>query len=239
MDPASRAGPTATRPSRTRGNQPAGRKNRYEVNKTTTQTKVHVTLKLPRPVLALIALAKAIGAALAAHPGLFPSPVPSLAKLASDTTALDNAQAVVATRVKGSVEARNAARVTLVATLNALRAYVQTVCDADPANAPTTAQNAGMSTRPPPSHNKPALSAKPNPKTSGSVDVSAKVTAKGSHEWQFSTDGGKTYVSCPPTTQAKTTITGLTPGSTVLVRHRAVTKTGPDNWGDPVSLVVV
>ena len=50
---------------------------------------------------------------------------------------------------------------------------------------------------------------------------------KASHEWQYSTDGGKTWTSVQTTLQAKTTVPGLQPGNTVVFRHRAVTKSGP------------
>lgn len=204
----------------------------------TTQSRVLVTLTLPRPVLALLALAKALQAAIAANPGIFKSPVPSLAQLASDIAAFDTAQAATKT-VKGSVEARDAKRVIVVADLHALRAYVQTLCDADPANATSIAEAAKMSTRKPTKRTQNDVNVKAGP-SSGSLEVTARLTtARASHEWEYSTDGGKTYVSTPPTLQGKTTISGLVPGSTVFVRHRAVTKTGPDDWSQPVSLTVV
>jgi hypothetical protein len=197
-----------------------------------------VTLDLPKPVLALLALAKAIQAAIAANPGIFKTPVPPLAQLASDLAALDTAQAAIAS-VKGAVEARNAKRVIVVADLHALRAYVQGLCDADPANAASIAQAAKMSTRPPPKHTKNDLNVKAGP-TSGTLAITARLTvARASHEWEYSTDGGKTYLAAAPTLQAKTTITGLVPGTAVLVRHRAITKTGPADWSAAVSAIVV
>ena len=48
---------------------------------------------------------------------------------------------------------------------------------------------------------------------------------RASYEWEYSTDGGKTWVTTPVTLQAKTTILGLTAGTTVQFRHRPVTKT--------------
>jgi hypothetical protein len=207
--------------------------------KTTKPPRVIVTLKLPTPVLALLALAKAIQAAMAANPGIFKSPVPPLAQLASDLAALDTAQQTALTRVKGSVEIRDAKREVVTSDLHALRAYVQTVVDGDPANGASIATAAGMAVRAPLVRAKQALTLKPTT-ISGSVAVTARVTAaRSSHEWEYSTDGGKTYVALAPTLQAKTTITGLVPGSTVLVRHRAVTKTGPDDWSQPVSQTVV
>jgi hypothetical protein len=204
------------------------------------QTRVIVALNPPKQVLAILALAKAVRAAIAANPGTFKSPVPPLAQLASDTAAFDTAQQLAETRVKGSVEARDAQKAIVLADLHALRAYVQTVVDADPSNGASIAALAGMSVRATPKSTTSPLSVKPNKKTSGSVDVRASLVApRSSHEWEYSIDGGKTYVSTPPTLQAKTTITGLVPGSTVSVRHRAVTKTGPDDWSQPVSITVV
>ena len=42
----------------------------------------------------------------------------------------------------------------------------------------------------------------------------------------------------PATLQAKTTVTGLTPGATVEFRYRPVTKTGEGNWSQTVQLIV-
>jgi hypothetical protein len=50
-----------------------------------------------------------------------------------------------------------------------------------------------------------------------------------------STDGGKTWVALPPTLQARTTVTGLTPGSSAQFRHRAVTKAGAADWSLPIT----
>jgi hypothetical protein len=51
------------------------------------------------------------------------------------------------------------------------------------------------------------------------------------------TDGGKTWVITPATLQAKTTVTGLTPGATVEFRYRSVTKTGEGNWSQTQLIV--
>jgi hypothetical protein len=47
-----------------------------------------------------------------------------------------------------------------------------------------------------------------------------------------------TWISLPSSLQAKTTISGLTPLTTVMVRHCAVTKAGPQDWSQPISAVV-
>jgi len=42
----------------------------------------------------------------------------------------------------------------------------------------------------------------------------------------------------PSTLQAKTTLSGLTPGATVMFRSRGVTLTGEGDWSQPTSIVV-
>jgi hypothetical protein len=59
---------------------------------------------------------------------------------------------------------------------------------------------------------------------------------RASYDWEYSTDGGKTWIPLPSSLQAKTTITGLAQGSTVEVRYRAITKTGVADWSQPTSL---
>ena len=68
--------------------------------------------------------------------------------------------------------------------------------------------------------------------------VAASAGRRASYEWEYSTDGGKTWVFAPPTLQAKTTVSGLTPGATVQFRYRPVTKTGEADWSAPVPLIV-
>ena len=125
--------------------------------------------------------------------------------------------------------------------MNQLRAYVESIADGDPTNAAAIANSAGMEVRKTPLVTKKnAVNVKKAP-LSGSIVVTAKVGTKKkqAHQWEYSIDGGKTWVDAPPTTQAKTTIIGLTPGVTVSVRHRAITGLGLDPWTDPATFVVV
>jgi hypothetical protein len=73
---------------------------------------------------------------------------------------------------------------------------------------------------------------------SGSVHVSG-TTVKGAtaHEWQYSADGGKTWTSVTPTSQAKTTISNLTPG-VLQFRQRVITRTGAGDWTPPLTVAV-
>jgi hypothetical protein len=205
----------------------------------TKTPKIHVALKRPRTVAGLISLAQAIEAAMASASTTFPSPTPTLAQLTSDISTLVTAEAAAKTRAKGAVQTRDAKLAAVVADLKQLVAYVETVANANPVNAAAIINSAGMVVRKQPTSSKNDLNFRKTA-ASGSVVAMARVgtRAKESHDWEYSTDGGKTWVSVPSTQQAKTTITGLTPGSTVQVKTRSLSKTGYSAWTDPVSAPV-
>jgi len=168
----------------------------------------------------------------------FPSPSPTLAKVTSDCTALTSAQAVALTRAKGAAAERNAKLAIVVADLKLLAAYVQSVADGDLANAISLIESAGMSVMKPRKTTPKQDLALKHGAVSGLVLVLAKAQGpRTSYEWQWSTDG-KTWTSLPTTIQAKTSITGLTPGTTIYVRHAVVTKTGVGDFGQVVSTMV-
>jgi hypothetical protein len=119
-----------------------------------------------------------------------------------------------------------------------LRSYIQSVADLDGTNAASIIESAGVSLRKPSARKPRVFHAKPGP-VSGTADViAASAARRASYEWQYSTDGGKTWVMLPPTLQAKTSIAGLTPGSTAEFKYRAVTRTGADDWSPAVSLTI-
>jgi hypothetical protein len=68
--------------------------------------------------------------------------------------------------------------------------------------------------------------------------VTALAGKRASYEWQYSVDGGKTWVAAPATLQAKTSVAGLAAGTTVQFRYLAVTKAGQGDWSPAVSLLV-
>ena len=75
---------------------------------TTKTPRIHVILKRPTAVPAIIALSQAIEASMSANSTTFPSPVPSMAQYLSDINALIAAEATAKTRTKGAVQARDA-----------------------------------------------------------------------------------------------------------------------------------
>jgi hypothetical protein len=203
-----------------------------------TQTRrVLVALKLPTRVSALGAYATHILASMTGN-AAFPAPLPALATVTSAVEDYQTAEAAALMRTKGAVATRNAKRRMVVQLLEQLKTYVQTVADASASDGAAIILGAGMAVR---------QVAVPKPRvfgaTRGSVSGSVKlVTAVAAHRaaynWQYSTDGAKTWISLPSTMRSKTMVTGLAAGTTVEFRCQALTKNGEGDWSQAVSLLV-
>ena len=204
-----------------------------------------VVLKIPESIASLIALARAIVAAMGINKVLFTSPSPALVQVTTDTEALVTAETATKARTMGAVAIRDEKRVALIADLHQLLAYVQQVVNQNPTEAASIAAAAGMTLRKKAtSHHKSDLAAKAlarpaqGPIVSGSVQLVAKaVKGSRSNEWQYSTDG-KTWTYAPPSTSAKTVLTDLQTGVLTYFRHRPVLKAGAGAWSQPVSMLV-
>src|SRR5262249_5496615 len=152
-----------------------------------------------------------------AAPARFPAPVPPLATLEAQIQAVDAAEQLAATRAKGAAAARNVQREILVGMLETERSYVQTLCDTNPAEAVAIIEAAGMAVAAAPVRNDPILKVTDGIQ-SGTVglDANAAVLAgrrgkKAFFNWQWTTDGGKTFNDAPSTPHAKTMIANLMP----------------------------
>jgi len=204
----------------------------------TTTKSVHralAILNLPKIVAAIITAAQAIVTAMTNN-AKFASPMPALSVVNAAIVALQIAEAAAIARTKGAVTARNDRKAQLIALLQQLRTYVQTVADTDPENSAAIIQSAGFAVKKTPLHKPRVFSV-----VQGAVSGTAKVIVpsaghRASYDWEYSIDGGKTWVSLPSTLQAKTSITGVAQGATVQVRYRAITKAGIADWSQPVSL---
>ena len=194
-------------------------------------------LKLSPRIKNVITFAQSVASALTDNTS-FPSPNPPLATLQANITALSTAETAVLARTKGAVEDRNAKLATLRTDLETLKAYVQGVADAaNPTNAASIIESAGMTVRTITLHDKPALGVKQG-SVSGTVNLAAKAPAhRASYAWQYSTDQ-KTWTSVPQTLQAKTGVSGLTAGTTYYFRVQVLTMTGEGDWSQIVSLLV-
>jgi hypothetical protein len=198
---------------------------------------VFVVMTLPKPVPMLIKWVAAFIAALTDNP-LLPNSAAIVAALTTANLALDGAETATKARTKGSVAARNTAKAALILQLRAAKAFVQQAADANPEKAVEVVTSAGLLTRKPTTRRKAPFLVKQGA-TTGTVHLVAKSAAvRASYEWQWSTDGGKTWVALPVTLQAKTTLSGVPAGTNGLFRFRAVTKAGEGDWSQPASFIV-
>jgi len=194
-------------------------------------------LKLPRSVPPLISVAKAIVRSMTGNAS-FPNPQPTLAAVAQAIADLEVAESVAQMRTRGAVARRDDRRRELVVVLEQLRGHVQAVADANLENAAALIESAGLAVRKAASRAPRVFAARPGI-VSGQVKlVTARVAKRASYDWEYSTDGGKTWLALPSTLQTTTTVSGLQPGSTAYFRHRALIRTGEGDWSQPISTLV-
>jgi hypothetical protein len=200
----------------------------------------------PENTVSVLSLAYACGNGMEKDPGQYSAPVPPVAVLLDAAAKLDTAEQVSATRVKGGAAARNVQRQVVVGMLETECSYVQTLCDAvPPEKAVTIIQAVGMTVALAPTHTTPILRATVG-MPSGTVDLVASVTAlvgktkkKTFFNWQWTTDGGKTFNNAPSTPHAKTAVAGLTPLTTVGFRVSVTSGKGTGDWSQIVSVLVL
>jgi hypothetical protein len=206
--------------------------------KTHRNHKIVAVLKLPRPILALISVAKAIVAALTANKASFPNPDPPLPTVSTAIADLESAQAAVVARTNGAVAGRDQKHAALVTFLLQLKAYVQKMSDADPLHGAQLVGSAAMLVKRVVLPSKHVFAVKSGAVSGAVALTTATAGSRASYEWEWSIDGGKTWQLAPATLQSRTTLTGLQPGATVSFRSRSVTKTGASDWTQPIAVIV-
>jgi len=204
--------------------------------KTAISTIIVVLALKQSSIPAFVDRVTAILNAMAANKVTFPAPVPSLAQVTSDLAKLSAAQAAFKAHT-GSHTDRDDAVKPVVAAMSQLHSYVEALANANPVDAATIAGDAAMTLRKKPVRTKAPLTVKQT--VSSVVSVVAKAT-KGAkaNEWQYSLDGGKTWIDVPATSKATTTIHNLTPGVSVMYRQRVLLTTGLTDWSQPISALV-
>ena len=208
---------------------------------TTTTKPAHkpnVILKLPTSVALLIAYGITVVKHMTGNPS-FPNPTPPLAQI---TTALDDlaaAETAAMGRSKGAVT--DAQRE---------EGCARHAAEAAPGVHPVGGRRRTRGERAvdhrerrrlrPQGADAPArtFTATAGPVSGTATLRIASVDPRASYEWQYSADGGKTWLAAPGTLQTKTTIPGLAPGANVQFRYRALTRTGEGDWSQPVALVI-
>jgi len=197
-----------------------------------------ITLGIPNKNADVILYANNIVQKMTNNPS-FPTPTPTLAALTAAIDDLHSAETAALSRAKGSATVRDDKRTVLVSLLQQLDGYVQSVADATPENGAAIIESAGLAVRKVTPRGKRTFAATTGPLAGSAVVTAASAGPRSSYEWQYSTDGGKTWVFAPATTQGSTKVTGLPSGTTVQFRYLAVTpKGGQGDWSPAVSLLV-
>jgi len=212
----------------------------------TTVLRIRPLLKIDRNITAsVLGRAYAVNSGMSAAPTLFAAPSPPLPTLASQIAKVNARQQLVAARVMGAAAARDVEREALVLMLETERSYVQTLCDATPAQAVAIVAAAGMVVAPAPVRENPLLKVITGPK-SGSAVLDANVTVlvgrsgkKACFNWQWTTDGGATFHDAPSTPHGETTITGLTPFAMVGFRVSITDRNGTGDWSPIVTILIL
>jgi hypothetical protein len=194
---------------------------------------VVVVANLPRSAPELLIRMQTIVNAMEANVSTFPSPSPPLADVRLHITQLSDAQAAFNNHTGPSVT-RDVALRLLMEDGKRLWAGVQEQASANVERAAVIAGQAAITLRSTPKRHKPPLAIKQTLTTQ--VKVIGKATKHaGQYGWEYSLDGGKTWIGVTPTTKATAIITGLQPGVMVTVRYRTLTTKGWGDWSDEVS----
>lgn len=170
----------------------------------------------------------------------FPSPSPPLATVETAIGDLDAAQVRTLTRAPDSFSDRDGKVVTLMQRLDELKNYVSKIANDDPEHCAEIAESAGMYLKQLRGRGPQVFGAKRG-RRSGEVDVTAPWAGdRAAYEFQYSLDGGKTWLPFPKAveTKASATLPGMTPASTVHIRYRVTVKGVTGDWSDPVAIIV-
>jgi hypothetical protein len=191
--------------------------------------------------------AKAVCQGIGAHPGTFGTPSPALASILAQEAVVDQAEVLAGTRAKGTAKARNVQRGILVSMLEAELMYVQGIADqaATVEAAAAVIEAAAYTVALVSKYQKPLLQVKQGP-TSGAVLIiaHARLLTGGSKRrcffgWQYSPDGGKTWITLPSTPKASTTLTGLTALTVYSFRVNVTMSDAiPGEWSQVITFLV-
>jgi hypothetical protein len=126
----------------------------------------------------------------------------------------------------------------VLADLKSQKSYVQSVADANPAEAEAIIQKAGMSIHGTGGRTAVEFSAKYGDVSGMAILLVKSAGGRVAYEWQMTVDQ-KTWLYLPTTVIAKNIIQGLTPATTYGFRYRVVSRAGLGEWSQTVSLLMI
>ena len=135
------------------------------------------------------------------------------------------------TKVKGAAQNRDVQYKVVLDYLHLLMAYAQTIADANSASSEALVISSGFDVKHLGILTKDSLTVKPKKGESGTMIVKArKIADTVANLWEYSLDGGKTWITLDATSKGTTEITGLKPGSSIIVNHRPVLRKSKGTW---------
>jgi hypothetical protein len=187
----------------------------------------------------------AICTAIGNEPAVFTNPNPPLATVLAQHQDAVTTHQLVGTGVHGAFEARALKLSILRTSMESERMMVQTVCDGRPAaEAANIIKLAGMKPVAVGALYKPLLGLK-NAQPSGTVllDANAKLLDASSRQkvynWQYTLNGGQTFLGMTATPGAKTSIANLVPLTTVGFEVSVTVLGRPQSAWSPTVFILV
>jgi hypothetical protein len=161
---------------------------------------------------------------------------PPLAQVTLHIDALEAAEQVAHHGPKGSVAIRNAALLVVRGDMRQIKSCVQVAADNDVTHAQEIIEGCGLYVSQRPVKAKPPLGARYGD-APGLVHLDAMaIKGQGSYQWQMSSDQ-KSWSDLPPTVNASTSVSGLTPATVYYFRFRTLTRAGFSDWSTAVSII--
>jgi hypothetical protein len=166
----------------------------------------------------------------------FPAPMPPLSEVSTYLDTLEAREELARTRGKGMAQQRNIALRRAHTTMTLLRAYAQSVANAEPGQAEAILLSAGMNIGKPRTRTKLPVEVRHGGAVGEVVLDARALPPPVQYRWQMSTDQ-QTWTDLPETFRTKSVVKGLVPATVYSFRLRTVTNNGPSEWSPPVSII--
>jgi hypothetical protein len=195
-----------------------------------------VALNKSRTITGVLHEARYVAERLGSDPALYPA-YPPLDVFWEHIDALAASIVRARSRLAGSSSAQIAALAIVAQDLVAVQSHVQQLADANPAEAGSIIERAGMFVKRTAGPTKFPFTAERGPGP-GTARLRARAEkTRASYEWEWSLDG-VTWNRADSTVRADTLLVGLPEATRVYFRYRAVTKEGVGKWSDVLSLIL-
>jgi hypothetical protein len=169
----------------------------------------------------------------------FPTPNPALALITTQADATQKAYDTSLTRIRGSAGIMHTELKKLTIDLKLLAAYVENVANADPDNAESIINQAGMMVKKPSVRKPKTFSADPG-KAPGSVLLNTKAEKGGVYLYEMTTDPNtaSSWTVISTDNKVKFTKTGLSSGIRYYFRVAVVVKSVQGSWSPVLNVII-